>query len=92
MISATVRSRFGFADYIELLYLWLKKNIMNLILVDQPVMSLCRVVSSPMRTPKSQLAAERPLTEDVVTHQTKIAHIQGQRRSCSEMVGGSKSQ
>ena len=47
--------------------------------------------SSLARTPKLQLAAEQPLTGDVGSHQEKILHTQGQRRSLGKIVGGAKS-
>ena len=47
--------------------------------------------SSPAKTPKLQLAAENHAQENVGSHQKKIPHVQGQRRSPSKMVGGAKS-
>ena len=47
--------------------------------------------SSPVRTPELQLAAEPHRQENVGSHQGKISHTQGQRRSPSKMVGGPKS-
>ena len=47
--------------------------------------------SSPARIPKLQLAAERPSTGYVSSHQKQIPHVQGQRRSHSKTVGGAKS-
>ena len=44
--------------------------------------------SSPARAPKSQLTVEQSLKEDTGTHQQKIPHIQGQRKSHNETVGG----
>ena len=44
--------------------------------------------SSPARAPKSQLTVEQPLKEDTGIHQQRIPHIQGQRRSHNEAVGG----
>ena len=48
--------------------------------------------SSPVRTPKLQVAAEQPLTGKcwIPPKKKKISHIQGQRRSLSKMVGGAK--
>ena len=46
--------------------------------------------SSPVRTPKSQLAADQPSKRECWNHQEKLLHIQGQRRS-SKMVGGVQS-
>ena len=46
--------------------------------------------SSPVRTPELQLAAEPHRQENVGSHQGKISHTQGQRRSPSKMVGGPK--
>ena len=51
-----------------------------------------RALISPVRTPKLQLAAEQPLTGECwIPPKKKIPHIQGQRRSPSEMAGGAKS-
>ena len=47
--------------------------------------------SSPVRTRKLQLAAEHCQQENAVSHQKKIPHIQGQKRSPSKRVGGAKS-
>ena len=48
--------------------------------------------SSPVRTPKLQLAAEQPSRGECwVPPKKKIPHFQGQRRSRSQMVGGAKS-
>ena len=46
------------------------------------------VHSSPVRTPKSQLAAEQPSTGEcwIPGYQKKIPHIQGQRRSHNKMA------
>ena len=48
--------------------------------------------SSPVKTPKLQLAAEQLSTGECWIPQTKkIPHIYGQRRSPSKMVGRAKS-
>ena len=47
--------------------------------------------SSPVRTPKLQLAAEQPLTRECWIPPKKITHVQGQRRIPRKMVGGVKS-
>ena len=47
--------------------------------------------SSPVRTPKLQLAAERLLTGECWIPPKKISYIQGQRRSPNKMVGVAKS-
>ena len=39
---------------------------------------------------KSQLAANNHQQENVGTHQKKIPHVQGQKRSYNKMVGGSQ--
>ena len=46
--------------------------------------------SSPARTPKLQLAAEQPLTGKCWIPPKKIPYPEGQRRSPSNTVGGSK--
>ena len=46
--------------------------------------------SPPEKAPKLQLAVEH-WQENAGTHQKKISHIQRQRRSHSEMVGGAES-
>ena len=47
--------------------------------------------SSPsVRAPKLQLAVERPLTEDIGSHQKKkrkMPFVQRQRKNCNKMVG-----
>ena len=48
-------------------------------------------LSSPVRTPTLQLAAEQPLTGECWSPPKNISHILGQRRSPSKMVGGVKS-
>ena len=51
------------------------------------------VLSLPLaRTPESQLAAGQSSTGRHWNSPKKIPHIQGQRRSHSEMVGGAQSE
>ena len=47
--------------------------------------------SSPARSPKRQLATEQSLTGECWIPPKKIPHVQGQRRSLSKTVGGTKS-
>ena len=44
--------------------------------------------SSPVRTPKVQLAAEQTLTGECWIPPKRIPHLQGQRRSPNKSVGG----
>lgn len=44
--------------------------------------------SSPARTLKLQLIVDKHPQEDARTHRKKIPHVQRQKRSCSEMIGG----
>ena len=46
---------------------------------------------APVITPKSELATDQPSTGRCWDPPKKIPHIQGQRRSCNEMVGGVRS-
>ena len=47
--------------------------------------------SSPVRTPKLQLAAKQSLTGECWIPPKNIPHVQGQRRRPRKMVGGEKS-
>ena len=47
--------------------------------------------SSPSRTPKLQKPLNDHWQENVGSHQKKILHVQGQRRSPNQMVGRAKS-
>ena len=50
--------------------------------------------SSPVRTPKLQLAVEQPWTGgqwNPPKKKNKISHVQRQRRNCNKIVGGVQS-